>query len=79
MKAITLKNFKSYDNQLIPDLSPNINLFIGQNGQGKSNFFKGINLSIQLSYSRSLIRSTSTAVNTTHTFMYVSMDSASDG
>lgn len=53
MKQITLKNFKSYDSQLIHDLNPRINLFIGKNGDGKSNFFKGTMLSYLSSHLRS--------------------------
>ena len=41
MQLIALKNFKSYESQLINNLSPNINVIIGNNGEGKSNFFKG--------------------------------------
>lgn len=42
MQAISIKNFKSYDNQIIGGFNPNINIILGGNGQGKSNFFKGI-------------------------------------
>ena len=41
MNLITLKNFKSYQNETVTNLSPHINVIIGRNGQGKSNFFKG--------------------------------------
>jgi DNA replication and repair protein RecF len=70
MKLVTLKNFKSYDTQMVHDLSPRINLFIGQNGQGKSNFFKGTIPSTQPSSSRSPTKFTSTAANTTPTCTY---------
>jgi len=46
MKSISLKNFKSYDNQTVKDLNPKINVILGMNGQGKSNLLKGKFLSI---------------------------------
>ncbi len=42
MQSILLKNFKSYEQQSINDLNSRINVILGSNGQGKSNFFKGI-------------------------------------
>ncbi len=41
MQSIVLKNFKSYENQALSNLNSRINVIIGSNGQGKSNFFKG--------------------------------------
>lgn len=41
MDIVTLKNFKSYELQVVHGLSPQVNLIIGSNGHGKSNFFKG--------------------------------------
>jgi chromosome segregation ATPase len=32
MQLISLKNFKSYESQLINNLSPHINVIIGKNG-----------------------------------------------
>jgi chromosome segregation ATPase len=48
MQMVTLKNFKSYQSQMVTNINPRINLVIGQNGQGKSNFFKGTLPAIQL-------------------------------
>ena len=42
MQSIVLKNFKSYEYQSLADLHSRINIVIGANGQGKSNFLKGI-------------------------------------
>ena len=42
MQSILLHNFKSYDHQAITNLNSRINVVLGSNGQGKSNFFKGI-------------------------------------
>ncbi len=41
MQSILLHNFKSYENQSISSLNSRINVVLGSNGQGKSNFFKG--------------------------------------
>lgn len=41
MQTITIKNFKSYQKQVLNQLNPNINIVLGSNGQGKSNLFKG--------------------------------------
>lgn len=51
MQSILLHNFKSYDHQAITNLNSRINVVLGSNGQGKSNFFKGIYLLIQPSLS----------------------------
>lgn len=41
MQSIRIKNFKSYQSQTIAGLNNRINVILGANGQGKSNFFKG--------------------------------------
>lgn len=46
IKEITITNFLSYKSQTVT-LSPNLNVFVGRNGSGKSNFFNSI-LSINL-------------------------------
>ncbi len=51
MQSILLHNFKSYDHQAITNLNSRINVVLGSNGQGKSNFFKGISVLIQPSLS----------------------------
>ena len=38
IKSIHLKNFKSYKEFNLENISPNTNLLVGKNGQGKSNF-----------------------------------------
>jgi chromosome segregation ATPase len=57
MQSIILKNFKSYENQTIASLNSRINIVVGANGQGKSNFFKGTIYPIQPSHFSSLIDS----------------------
>ncbi len=47
MQSIVLKNFKSYEHQSLTNLNSRINVIVGANGQGKSNFFKGNNISIE--------------------------------
>jgi AAA15 family ATPase/GTPase len=74
MNLIALKNFKSYDHQLVNNLSPHINVILGKNGDGKSNFFKGTAPLIQPSTSSSPIRSTTTKQNTTLICTYISPD-----
>lgn len=37
-----IENFKSFINEEITDFSPKINLILGKNGQGKSNFYSGL-------------------------------------
>ena len=69
MHLVTLKNFKSYESQMIANINPRINVIIGKNGQGKSNFFKGTSATIQLSYLRSLIKYHSIGISTILTFM----------
>ena len=41
IKSLQLNNFRSYDD-LFVELSPNINVFIGKNGQGKTNLLESI-------------------------------------
>ncbi len=53
MQSILLKNFKSYEHQSLNDLNSRINIVVGSNGQGKSNFFKGTFNFIQQSRSYS--------------------------
>lgn len=65
MELISLRNFKSYENQLITNLNPRINVILGSNGQGKSNLFKGTYLPIQPSPSPSQIEPLSTRPNIT--------------
>ena len=42
MKKIELQNFASFKSAEIDDLHPRINFIMGENGSGKSNFYKGI-------------------------------------
>lgn len=48
---ITLKGFKSYEDETLNNLHPRINIVLGRNGEGKSNFFKGTLSPIQPSIS----------------------------
>lgn len=41
MQSIILHHFKSYEHQSVTNLNSRINVVLGSNGQGKSNFFKG--------------------------------------
>jgi len=41
ISKLVLRNFKSYQNEAIEQLSPGVNLFVGNNGNGKSNIFIG--------------------------------------
>ena len=70
MQMVTLKNFKSYQNQMVTNISPRINLIIGKNGQGKSNFFKGTLPAIQPSSSPSPKKYNSTGTSITPICMY---------
>ena len=79
MQMVTLKNFKSYKNQMVTNISPRINLIIGKNGQGKSNFFKGTLPAIQPSSSHLQIKYISTGTSTTLTSMYTLPHSAGYG
>ena len=40
IKDITITNFLSYKKQSV-QLNPHLNIFVGHNGSGKSNFFNG--------------------------------------
>lgn len=50
MQLISIKNYASYETQVVNALSPRINVVLGKNGQGKSNFFKGTPSSILAIY-----------------------------
>ena len=41
LKEIRLRNFKSYKQERITNLSKGVNLVIGKNGHGKSNLLHG--------------------------------------
>ena len=41
LKAIELKNFRNYE-ELKLDFHPNLNIFLGQNAQGKTNILEAI-------------------------------------
>ena len=69
MQTVSIKNFKSYQQQLIHGLSPNINVILGKNGQGKSNLFKGNHHMMQLCHSPSPIGFHSIAQNSTTVFI----------
>ena len=45
IKKIEISGFKSYLNLILTEsqLSPNVNVFVGKNGSGKSNIFHAIN------------------------------------
>jgi AAA15 family ATPase/GTPase len=57
MQYIAIENFKSYESQVINNLNPQINIIIGKNGEGKSNFFKGNTSIMQPSVLHSPIKS----------------------
>lgn len=76
---ITLKGFKSYEDETLNNLHPRINIVLGRNGEGKSNFFKGTSSPIQPSISYSLTECPATATSSTHTLMYSFPYSASPG
>lgn len=42
LEYIKLKNYKSYDQETVEDLSKGINIFLGRNGHGKSNLFSSL-------------------------------------
>ncbi len=46
IKQIIIQNFQSYKYEVIEDISPYANLFLGKNGHGKSNIINGISISI---------------------------------
>lgn len=76
---ITLKGFKSYEDETLNNLHPRINIVLGRNGEGKSNFFKGTSFSIQPSISYSLTEWPATAMSLTLTHMYRPPYAASPG
>ncbi len=45
IERITLKNFRNLKNRSIGPFAENINLFIGRNGSGKTNFLEALGLS----------------------------------
>jgi AAA15 family ATPase/GTPase len=79
MNMITLKGFKSYEDETLNNLHPRINIVLGRNGEGKSNFFKGTFFPNQPSISYSLIASPAIAMSSTHTPMYHLRYAASPG
>ncbi|QBM86409.1 structural maintenance of chromosome 3 chondroitin sulfate proteoglycan 6 [Metschnikowia aff. pulcherrima] len=51
IKRITIQGFKTYKNTtVIEDLSPNLNVVVGRNGLGKSNFFSAIRFVLSDAY-----------------------------
>ena len=42
IKSLEIKNFKSFLNETIDQFSSNLNLVIGKNGHGKSNFYSAL-------------------------------------
>lgn len=51
IKTITIQGFKTYRNTtIIEDLSPNLNVVVGRNGLGKSNFFSAIRFVLSDAY-----------------------------
>ncbi|KAM9894249.1 hypothetical protein OXX69_011427, partial [Metschnikowia pulcherrima] len=51
IKRITIQGFKTYKNTtVIEDLSPNLNVVVGRNGSGKSNFFSAIRFVLSDAY-----------------------------
>jgi len=70
MQSILLKNFKSYEQQSINNLNSRINVVLGANGQGKSNFFKGTLIITQQSHFYSLTNLQSIELNLMEHFMY---------
>lgn len=47
---IYIKNFKSYLDEHIDTLNPAVNVFVGRNGHGKSNFFQAISFVLSDKY-----------------------------
>ena len=45
-KKIKLKNYRNFSNLSI-EVDPNLNIFIGNNAQGKTNLLEGINLIVK--------------------------------
>lgn len=57
IKQITIQGFKSYKNQTVVDpFSPKVNVIVGRNGSGKSNFFAAIRFVLGDAYSHGLSR-----------------------
>ena len=57
IKQIVIQGFKSYKNQTIVDpFSPKLNVIVGRNGSGKSNFFAAIRFVLGDAYSSGLSR-----------------------
>lgn len=57
IRQITIQGFKSYKNQTIVDpFSPKVNVIVGRNGSGKSNFFAAIRFVLGDAYSHGLSR-----------------------
>ncbi|KIX03858.1 uncharacterized protein Z518_07411 [Rhinocladiella mackenziei CBS 650.93] len=53
IKQITIQGFKSYKNQTVVDpFSPKLNVIVGRNGSGKSNFFAAIRFVLSDAYSQ---------------------------
>lgn len=51
IKKIVIQGFKTYKNvSVIDDLSPNLNVMVGRNGSGKSNFFAAIRFVLSDAY-----------------------------
>lgn len=51
IKKIVIQGFKTYKNTtVIDDLSPNLNVMVGRNGSGKSNFFAAIRFVLSDAY-----------------------------
>lgn len=51
IKKIVIQGFKTYKNTtIIDDLSPNLNVVVGRNGSGKSNFFAAIRFVLSDAY-----------------------------
>lgn len=57
IQSIVIQGFKSYKNQTIVNpFSPNLNVVVGRNGSGKSNFFAAIRFVLGDAYSTGLSR-----------------------
>ncbi|KAK5078948.1 Structural maintenance of chromosomes protein 3 [Lithohypha guttulata] len=57
IKQMTIQGFKSYKNQTVVDpFSPKVNVIVGRNGSGKSNFFAAIRFVLGDAYSHGLSR-----------------------
>jgi len=56
LERILCRNFRNFD-ELVLDLNPNLNIFLGANGQGKTNFLEAIYLMASATSHRSSISS----------------------